>query len=153
MATFTEEQIDRVARAGLVAQKKLAWGNAWTSHFYWPDTPEQKRAYPHNPHADVDLAREFARAALKEISADRKPVKIDLSKEWCMKMAEREGNHEIGAGSLADQTDRQWAEAKAREFVGTEHSLIGGHAVRMLADEFERIRREGCRALQPEPKE
>ena len=50
-------------------------------------------------------------AALKEISADRKPVKIDLSKEWCMKMAEREGNHEIGAGSLADQTDRQRAEA------------------------------------------
>lgn len=58
-------------------------------------------------------AREFARAALKEISADRKPVKIDLSKEWCMKMAEREGNHEIGAGSMADQTDRQRAEAKA----------------------------------------
>ena len=89
-------------------------------------------------------AREFARAALKEISADRKPVKIDLSKEWCMKMAEREGNHEIGAGSLADQTDRQRAEAKARMLL---HDYDKGLcAWTSVADALLSFRREGYEA-------
>ncbi len=73
----TDEETDRImrgARAGLMAQKKLAWGNAWETHFSWPDTPEEKRAYPHNPRADVDLALEFARAALQETIANLKTV-------------------------------------------------------------------------------
>lgn len=68
---LAEREVEAVARAGLLAQKKLAWGSSWARHFFWPDTPEQVRAYPHNPRADVDLAREFARAAIAALDAIR----------------------------------------------------------------------------------
>lgn len=36
-------------------------------------------------------------------------TKIKVSKEWCMEMARREGDHEIGAGLLAmDPTPEEW---------------------------------------------
>jgi hypothetical protein len=72
---MTGREVEAVARAGLLAQKKLAWGNAWERHFFWPDTPEQIRAYPHNPRADVGLAREFARAAISALDALRETLR------------------------------------------------------------------------------
>lgn len=40
------------------------------------------------------------------------PLKLDISKEWCMAAAEREGDHEVGAGILAADPVEDRAEKK-----------------------------------------
>lgn len=37
--------------------------------------------------------------AVRDAPAQRKPFKVDISEEWCLRMADLEGDQEIGAGS------------------------------------------------------
>ncbi len=60
--------LERAARA-VWAKRPDCQGKPWPIQ-----TPEQKRAYPHNPIAVVDLCYAYAKAVLLEASVDVEPV-------------------------------------------------------------------------------
>ena len=67
MNTATGREKDRwaVAETIHVARIKLAWGNAWESRVAaFPKTDKERRAYLHNPVAEIDLALACADAVL-----------------------------------------------------------------------------------------
>ena len=57
-------------------------------------------------------------------------MRIDISKEWCMRMAELEANAEIGAGALA--VDPILEDKPGRESVPDETSLVFGRFVHLM---------------------
>jgi hypothetical protein len=68
-----------------------------------PVGPEEYRLTPDGP----PMSREsFLRLTIRKPA----PVgfKLDISREWCMNAAEREGDSEIGAGALASDDPRMW---------------------------------------------
>jgi hypothetical protein len=72
-----EGEIDRwkVAEVIHVARIKLAWGNAWEGRAAkFPQTEKERRAYLHNPIAEVDLALACADAVIEELSRARKAL-------------------------------------------------------------------------------
>lgn len=65
--------MDRWALAEIMheARIKLAWGSAWEGRkLPWPKTGKERRAYTHNPNADIDLHLASADAVIKVIRAE-----------------------------------------------------------------------------------
>jgi len=57
-------------------------------------------------------------AEIRRLSGQRKPFKLDVSKEWCERMANLEEGHDVSAGSLSalggrPETSQQDAERRA----------------------------------------
>lgn len=62
--------------------------------------------------------RTFAAAGFASPAPDdvrRRPVKVDVTKDWCLRMAALEGDAEIGAGSIPPDDVRQMAVAWPKE--------------------------------------